>query len=170
MSQQITLYLTPPDIRAAEERVRKCGEFLVLHWLAPTAQPRIVPSLGFEEEGKRWLFFYLVRPEDLTSIQMRKVKKQNSWAIDGLRSPVVEFSTCFFDSTKMRPGRVYLQSRYYGRTGEVVTKSDAFVTWARCVLATVKKTLVRDQRIGAYLGPDTQNWVGQGGVLLKSHE
>ncbi len=171
MGQQTTFYLTPTDLRATEERIRKCGEFLVLHTRASEARPRIVPSLDYEENGKKWLFFYLVRPDDLSSVQMHEVAKQNYWAIDSLRSPVVEFSSCFFDGVKIRQGRVYFQSRYYAETGQLVTKPDSFVKWAESVLAAVKKTLHRDPASGNYVGSDTLTWVQQkGGTLLKSHE
>ena len=123
--------------------------------------------LNFEENGQKWLFFFLVRPDDLASIQMREVRTQNYWSIDDLRSPVVEFSTCFFDGAKMRSGRVYFQTSYYAETGQPVIKPDSFVKWARCVLAAVKKTLHRDPTTGNYVGPDTMTWVKQkGGNLL----
>lgn len=130
-----------------------------------------MPSVDFEENGGKWLFFYLVRPDDLASIQMHEVAKQNYWAIDDLRSPVVEFSSCFFDGVKIRQGRVYFQTRYYAETGQLVTKSESFVKWARCVLAAVKKTLHRDPASGNYVGPDALTWVEQkDGILLKSYE
>jgi hypothetical protein len=171
MSQQVNFYLTPTDLHAAEDRIRKCGDFLVLHTRSLDAKPRIVPSVDFEENGKKWLFFYLVRPTDLASIQMHKVEKQNFWAIDDLQSPVVEFSTCFFDGNKMRQGRVYFQSRYYAETGQTVTKPDSFIKWAKCILATMKKTLHCDSNRGIYIGADALTWADQkGGIFLNVHE
>jgi len=93
MGQQVNFYLSPADLRALEERIRKCGEFLILHSRSPEAKPRIVSSLDFEENGEKWLFFFLVRPAELASIQMHEVAKQNYWAIDDLHSPVVEFTS-----------------------------------------------------------------------------
>lgn len=167
MGQQVRFYLTLKDLHAIEKCIHKCGEYLVLHSRSPNKKPRIVPSLNFEEYGERWLSFRLVRPDDLAFIRMRHVSEQNYWAIDRLRSPVVEFSSGFFDGVKMRHGRLYFQTRYFGKNDELLIKPDPFVKWARCVLAAVKKALHRHPTRHAYVGPDTMIWVEQkGGILL----
>ena len=171
MGQQVNFYATPNDLKAAEERIRQCGDYLVLHARSPQSKPRIVPSVDFEENGKKWLFYYLVKPDDLASVQTREVAKQDYWTIDDLRSPVVEFTSSFFDGAKMRPGRVYFQDRYYADNGQLVTKPESYVKWAKSILVAVKKELQRDTALDAYIGPDALNWVKQqGGTLLKAHQ
>jgi len=168
MGQQVNFYLTPTDLQAAEERIRKCGDFLVLHSRSPESKPRIVPGIDFEENGQKWLFFFLVRPIDLASVIVREVPKQKYWGLDVLRSPILEFSICFFDGAQIRQGRIYFQTQYYDENRQLVAKSDSFLKWARCILGATKKTLHRDPTQGVYIGPDTKTWVEQkGGTLLK---
>jgi hypothetical protein len=172
MGQQVNFYLTPKDLDAVAECIHKCGEYLILHDRSPTRKSRIVPSFNFEENGEQWLFFNLVRPDDLAAVKTYYVPEQKYWIIDHrMRCPVLEFDSCFFDGAKMRRGRLYFQTRYYAKNGELVTKPDSFVKWARRVLAAIKKPLHYDPDRGVYIGPDTMKWVEQkGGRLLKSHE
>ena len=61
MGHQLNFHATLPDVARLEEIVRAIEPVVVLHSRSPTAEPRIVPSVNFEEQGRRWLFYFLVR-------------------------------------------------------------------------------------------------------------
>jgi len=169
MGHQITFYLTPSDLEGAMKRIAACGDFVILHSRSPQSQPRVISTVDFEEEGKPWLYFYITRPEYLRLIKMREVPAQKYWAVDSLRSPVVELNRSTFDGKKIGEGRLYFQDSYYDEAGRKVSKSQPFLEWAKCTLAAMKKTLTQDTSRDTYVGIDaisiTKN---QGGLLKKS--
>lgn len=141
------------------------GPLQILHSRSPTASPRHVPSLDLVEEGAPWLFFHLVRPDDLASVVTRHVPAQGYWTVDVLRSPVIEFSRCFFDGQILRCGRVYYTPSFFGPDDAVVLKSSAFLDWAKLLFAVVKKNLKR--RDTEYIGAEAEAWIASGGVLQR---
>jgi hypothetical protein len=172
MGQQVNFYLTPKDVDVVAECIDKCGDYLILHSRSPTRKSRIVPSFNFKEDGHRWLFFNLVRPEDLAAVKTYYIPEQKYWMSDHLvRPPILEFNSCYYDGKKMRRGRLYFQTRYYAKNGELVTQPDSFLKWGRRVLAAIKKPLHYDPDRGVYIGPDTMKWVEEkGGKLLRPGE
>jgi hypothetical protein len=159
MGNQINFFLTPSDFEAAICRIMQCEKFVILHWKSNTPQPNIIPNFDIEVNGKPLLQFYLARREDLGVIQMRHVPDQNYWAIDDLRSPVIELTRCYFDRHKLRRGRVYLKDFYFNNSGIKMTKSVLFTKWSKRVLAAMRKTLKLDPKLRAYIGPDTLLWM-----------
>lgn len=172
MGQQVNFYLTPKDVDVVAECIRKCGDYLVLHSRSPNPKSRIVPSFNFKENGEQWRYFNLVRPDDLAAVKTYYIPEQKYWMIDHSKHcPVLEFNSCYYDGEKMRRGRLYFQTRYFGENRELVTQPDSFLKWARRVLAAIKKPLQYDPDRGVYIGPDTMKWVEEkGGRLLRSGE
>jgi hypothetical protein len=154
MSQQISFYMTPTDLRAAMKRIADCGDFVILHSRSPQSQPHVLSTDEFEDRGKPWLYFYITRPEFLRSIKMREVPAQGYWAIDSLRSAVIELNRCFYDGSQLKVGRLFFDTSYYDETDQKVAKPESFLAWAKCVLAATKKTLKRDASRSAYIGLD----------------
>src|SRR5438477_40202 len=107
MGQQVIFYMTPGDTSAALGRLRRCGPLVILHSKSPERKPKVVPDLNVTEQGKRWLYFYLTRPTDMSSISMREVPTQRYWAIDEIDSPVIELNLSFYNGQGIRRGRAY---------------------------------------------------------------
>ena len=166
MGHQVNFYVTPQDRTLLEERLREIGPMLVLHSRSPTSAVRKLETLDFAENGKPWLFFYLVRPEDLSAIITRHVPVQGYWTIDVLKSPVVEFNSCFFNGDKLRRGRVYYIDSYYGEDDVLVQKSESFQAWAKSLFGVVKKSLKK--RGADYVGPHAIEWLSSDGGALDS--
>lgn len=167
MGQQINFYMTPRDLEIAMKHIMGCGEYVILHYKSSQSKPNVVPNLEFEENGKPWLYFYLTRSEFLPLIKMYEVPAQKYWAIDSLRSPVLELNRSFFDGKNLRMGRIYFHTNYYDDVGRKVTKSEAFLIWTKCILAVMKKTLKLDRSLGVYIGTDAMVVSNEGGNLLK---
>lgn len=143
MGHQVNFYATRADVQSIELAIRRLGPMLVLHDRSWDRRPRVVDSLDVEQDGKRWLFFFLVRPEDLPQVQLRHVPAQGYWCIDVTESPVVEFH-CPFDSEElMRRGRAYYVDAYYGADDSLVPKSNEFRMWGKRILAAMRKALVK---------------------------
>lgn len=164
MSHQVNFFLDPTDTRNLESELRSLGPLLVLHSRSPSAKPRVVDSVSFEEEGRPWLFFHLVRPEDLDAVVTRHVPAQGYWVVDEQSSPVVQFIRCGFDGRILRRGRLYYVDAIHGPEGEQRLKSEAFRSWAKKVLAVAKKGLRREGF--EYIGPGADAWVGSSGGKL----
>jgi hypothetical protein len=117
----------------------------------------VLPSLDLEEAGQRWLYYYLVRRSDLVNVITEHVPAQGYWTVDVLRSPAVEFESCYFDGKLLRRGRVYYTDGYYGADKAWVAKPPDFLVWAKAVLKVTRKSLHKD---GAdYIGRDAKAWI-----------
>jgi hypothetical protein len=95
---------------------------------------------------------------------MREVPAQGYWTVDGLRSPVIEFQRSFFDGKSLRRGRAYVVEKYYGPNDVLVEKPEAFRTWARSVLGTIKKELHRHGP--DFIGSDAKVWLSSAAGAL----
>lgn len=157
MGHQVNFYLCPTDLRSIECTLREVGPLTILHSRSSNPKPRNVESLELNENGQLWLYFYLVRPEDIRSVTMTHIPAQAYWTVDVLRSPVVEFNRCFFDEIVLRRGRLYYIDKFYGSDGTTLEKPMEFVTWAKSLLLTTKKALKRHG--SDYIGPDAKEWL-----------
>ncbi len=119
--------------------------------------------LDYVENERRWLYLFLVRPEDMERVVTSDVSEQQYWEVDVLRSPVVQFNRSFSNGAILRSGRLYYVDGYYGEDGVWLEKDSAFRGWAKRTLATAKKFLRRCER--DYVGPDTLKWLQEGGEL-----
>jgi hypothetical protein len=157
MSHQVYYFLTPTDISTLENWLRDLSDLCILHSHSSEPAPRIVESLNLEEDGKRWLFYFITRSDFVDQIVTRHIPAQNRWTLDELRSPIIEFSACFFDGQILREGRMYYVDGFYGANGRWEDKPESFRTWAKSVFAKAKKMLKR--RNDFYIGPDAENWL-----------
>lgn len=160
MGHQVNFHAAPQDIGDIEAAIRKLEPMAVLHDRSPEARPRVLPSLRFEEDGQPLLFYFLVRESDLSQVVTRHVPAQGYWSVDGLRSPVIEFNSCYFDGRVLRRGRVYYVDGFYGEDDVWVDKQQSFRTWANAVLKATKKCLRK--RGSDYIGPAAAEWLAQG--------
>lgn len=156
MGRQVNFHAIPADVAALEATITKVEPMLILHVRSPTAEPRVVSSLHIEENGKPWLFYYLIRESDLKSIIMQHIAEEH-WRVDYLRSPAIEFTSCYFDGKILRRGRLYYVGGFYGEDDAWVEKPADFRRWGDKVLKATKKFLQRHE--GDYIGQDALNWV-----------
>lgn len=137
-----------------EARLKKLDDVLILHSRSLKPEPRIVESANFKENGRRWLYFYLVRPDDVPAINFEEVPQQHYWSIDVSSSPVVELTTCYFDGRVLKRGRLYYTEGSYGDDDHWVEKPESFKSWAKRLLSAARKTLTLDHDVSAYVGPE----------------
>jgi hypothetical protein len=164
MSKQLSFYLTPKDLRQLEPLLRACGPLAVLHSRSPSSSPKVLPTFDIKEGGKDWLFLFLAREQDVSQILMEEVRAQGYWSIDDLKSPVAEFTRCFFDDARLRCGRIYFKTDYYDPAGKLVEKPTPFLEWADCILKTLKKSLKKSGNY--YVGDDAAQWRAKGGKFI----
>lgn len=164
MGHQVVFYMSPQDTRDVELRLRSLGPIAILHSESGTKRPRVLQSLGHEEGGQPWLFFFLARPQDVDHVNMIEVPAQGCWAVDVLCSPVIEFTRCYFDQTILRQGRVYYTDGFYNEDGLWVAKPGDFLGWAKSVRSAVRKSLMRHN--AALIGNDAALWLARGGGRL----
>lgn len=157
MGHQVNFYATPVDIGELERSIGQLEPTVIVHSRSPSAGPRIVSSLNLTEDGQRWLFYFLVRESDLLHVVTEHVPAQGYWAIDAIRSPVIEFNSCYFDGKVLRRGRVYYVDGFYGEDEAWVEKSESFRIWAQAVLRTTKKALKKHGT--DYIGKDALAWL-----------
>lgn len=168
MGHQINFFLGPNDELDLERRLRNVDELTVLHKRSPTPEPRVVNSMNLTQDGKQWLFLYLVRPADLIAVRTREVAAQGYWMVDDLTSPVVEAHRCYYDGKILRRGRLYYVDGFYDNQDSWVEKPMDFKTWTRRLFAAVRKPLTYDKRRGAYIGPEAAQMRLAGDVEFKS--
>jgi len=159
MGHQVNFFALPVEIAEIREKLESAGDFLIIRNRSETAVPDIVGS--FEERWKQqpWLYFCLVRRENLQDVVTCKVGEQDYWTVDVTRSPVVEFHRPFFDNECLRRGRAYFVDGIFGPNGEKIDKPDDFTKWAKRVLLIIRKSLCK--RGSDYIGEQALDWLAQ---------
>lgn len=144
-SKQINFYILPEEQEWFESQLRQQGEFVVIRDLSSLSAPELADSTVVHEMGKERLRIYLARSSDVSCIVGRPIPAKSAWSIDEIRSPVVEFSRCYFDGRSLlRRGRLYVVTNYYD--GDCfVEKPTEFLDWAKSLLAIARRELVRRQ-------------------------
>lgn len=160
MGHQVNFWALPADIAELEMRLRELEPMLILHARSQTSTPRILPALSHTESGHPWLFYWLARACDLEHVRTKHVPAQGYWTVESLYSPVVEFSSCYFDGRILRRGRVHYSDGFYDEHGAWVEKPTSFRTWAESILRTTKKCLGRHST--DYIGRAASHWFEQG--------
>jgi hypothetical protein len=158
MSHQINFFITPKDTELLERKFRNIGPMLILHRISDSDKPKVIDSFGFVNQTTTWLYFYLVRPEDLGSVLMIHVPEQGHWVVDGLFSPTIEFYQSFFDYKVLRRGRIFYDDGYYQRDGKWADKNTAFIRWAKSIFSITRKSLKKNSS-GYFMGDHAQKWV-----------
>ena len=165
MGHQINFFLGPKDLSELEMRLRAVGELVILHSRSPKPEPRIVDSVDFAENGKRWSL-YLVRQADLTNVVLKNVAAQGYWLVDGLFSPVVELDRCHYNGEVLKRGRLYYVDGFY--QGDAwIEKSPAFKDWAKRLFTAARKTLKHNKELLANVGPEALEMRARG-IEFKS--
>lgn len=166
MGHQVNFYATPPDIDRLGALIGCLESTTVLHDRSPSAKPRVLPSLTFKDKDNEQplLFYFLVREEDVSKVVTRHVSAQGYWAVDVLESPVVEFSSCYFDGKILRRGRVHYVDGFYGEGGAWIDKPESFRAWARNLFKVTRKALKKHGT--DYIGEDALSWLMRGGGKL----
>lgn len=160
MGHQVNFYLDQDDTKKIESVLRSIGPLLVLHSRSGQPEPRVVDCLLHDEDSRSWLFYHLVRPEDLDGVNLRHVPAQGYWTVDVLTSPVVEFNGCFFDGAILRRGRVYYVDGFYDANQQWKMKSTGFRDWAKAALGGTRKALKKHQ--SDYIGTGAEAWRASG--------
>ena len=161
MGKQINFFLLPSDLTKLENKLKDTCSLIILHNKSDSSTPRKLMNLNLIENNHRWLFYYLVRPDDIGSLVINYVPKQNYWVIDVLRSPVIEVTSCFFDGQNLRRGRIYYIDKFYGENDEVVEKPENFKKWAQQIFSVTKKNLLKFDK--DYIGEEAKKWLDQSG-------
>jgi hypothetical protein len=164
MGRQANFWALPEDIEDLLVPIKGLHAVEVVHSRSPSAKPRIVGTLNFVENQHRWLDYFLVRREDLPQVAMEHISAQGYWVVDYVRSPVVEFSSCFFNERVLRRGRVYYNEGY-DEGSEWRLKPEAFRAWAARVVAKTRKQLMRHGT--NFLGKRAAVWMKEKGGKLE---
>jgi len=130
MGKQLVTFMAHSDSKRLIAGLQEIEGFLIVHSRSKNDQPTIVDSVTINQDGRFWLYYFLVRNDDLDSIIMREVPAQGYWVVDSLRSPVIEFTQSFSDGQRIRAGRLWYESGYFGEQGEPLQKSQKFLAWA----------------------------------------
>ncbi len=157
MGHQVNFHLTPTDTSELEARMHAVGPMVVLHSRSATGKPRILENLDLTEGEQPWLYYFLVRPDDLDEVAMHHVPAQGYWTVDVLKSPVIEFNRCFFDGKLLRRGRVYYADSFYSPDNQMVLKSEAFRKWGQSILRVARKGLKKNGLL--YIGRNAGEWL-----------
>lgn len=163
MARQVNFFLLPEDASEIEQLIRSYAPVRILRRNTKNAKFVEANTLVFDTQKQPELFFALAREPDLRLISNREVTLGERYVVDTLRSPVVEFTSCFFDDAILRRGRMYFTSGYYDENGEWVTKDEMFVSWATKLLSKVRRKLVKPEGDVFYYGKATNMWHRNGG-------
>jgi hypothetical protein len=158
MGRQVNFFFLPQDLVECEERIRKLGpvNFFEAHSDSPV--PKLLANTEWVEMGKTIFKIYLCRPEDLPLVKLSEIKEQGWFVVEGFISPVIELNRCYFNGQMLRRGRLYYNESYYAGDGELISKPNDFIIWARKVLRAAVRGLSKSPNVTAYAGKDAILW------------
>jgi len=154
MGHQINFFLSPDDIFKLEKEILSLENTLILKDQSRGPFPSTVKSTELTENGRHWLFFYLVREKDLDKVITKEVVTQGHWRIDEMFSPVIELIRSSYDGEIFRRGRLYYNDTYYNGQGKLVSKTPGFCAWAKKVISKARRNLIYDKNLLSYLGKE----------------
>ncbi|MEP6850581.1 MAG: hypothetical protein ABI999_17110 [Acidobacteriota bacterium] len=154
MGHQFTFYLTPNDIVDLNSTLSAIDDLVILSRRSPRPSPMILDSVNFAQNGQREYLFHIVQRATLDFIRMKEVPAQEYWAIDSLSEPVIDLTLRHFEGNELKPGRLYYNDILFDENGRPGKKEASFLSWARGVFSTVKKSLNPDSDLDAYLGDE----------------
>jgi hypothetical protein len=164
MGRQVNYYMTAEDHRAFEERLRRASDFVAIR----SRSPRSEPSIADLSQTCDTLFLYLVRPSQLPEVIMREIPTRQEYVVEGLYSPVVEYSRCYQGDRLIRRGRLYVQEGYYDDAGKWIVKDEAFLAWSRRLLATACRFFEGRRLSFFYLGEGAERARAAGFELTQA--
>ena len=148
MELQINFFLTAEDQVAFEEHLKKAGDFVAIRWKSDKPEPAVVDLSAHTGV----LSLRLVLPQHLVKVSMQPILTRREYSVDGLISPVVEYSRCPQEDRLIRRGRLYFQEGYFDAAGKWIVKDEAFVTWARRLRETARRFFKKRRISFFYLG------------------
>jgi hypothetical protein len=164
MGRQINFYLLPEDTDIIEKVLREKVEISFWEDISNSPAPEEASSLKIESMGKSPLTVYLSLPKHGKDIVCKQVQNQGYWTVDDLRSPVLEFSRCYFDGVVLRRGRFFYQTGYYGDDDNWVDKPESFIKWAEKIFRLLKKLLKKPSGQDYYFGEQALKWIETGAI------
>lgn len=141
MGRQLVTLLTQSDSEGLMARLKEIDGLCIIHSRSRNDRPMVVDSITIKQDERVWLYYFLVRDDDVGSVVMREVPAQNYWVVDSLRSPVIEFTRSFCDGQQIRAGRLWYEKGYFGDEGEPLQKSQQFLTWADKIFKSSRQYL-----------------------------
>jgi len=158
MGPQLKVLLLPEDVASLEIGLAPLDPKWIPYGLQ-SSRLTTIPTAKLQHSGKEDLKLYLAREEDLNLIRIRSLGDSSGWTVDSLRSPVVEFSRCFFDGVTLVAGRFFYDLAFLDQGGSCIHKEAGFLTWAEHVFRVLRKTLCRHTTFDAYVGPYAKEWL-----------
>jgi len=167
MGKQINFFLSRNDSANLERTLLELEPSILLDSRSRGPFPKPYDEDEELEGGRRNLFLYLVRRDDLESVITNEVPTQGYWSILDLYSSVIEVTRCGDADNVLRRGRLYYIESYFDEKDKLVSKSDEFRTWAKRVLSKARRMLTYDKELSAYLG-DEAIQMRKAGVPFRS--
>jgi hypothetical protein len=163
MGRQINFYLTAEDQVAFEEHLKKAGDFVAIRWKSDKPEPAVVDL----STQRSVLTLRLALPQHLSRVSMQPIRTRQEYSVDGLISPVVEYSRCPQEDRLIRRGRLYFQEGYFDAAGKWVVKDEVFITWARRLRETARRFFKRRRISFFYLGEGAEKARAEGFELSQ---
>jgi hypothetical protein len=156
VGKQVNFFMHPDDLAEFDAWLRNRDETVVLADCSQTPMPQLLSSVSIGRMGEESLRVFLVRSTDLPNVISRSIPNRG-YLIDGLRSPVVEFSRCYFDDKLLRRGRLYYDPGFWDEKKQWKTKVAAFSRWADAILRRIRSAY-KTKQSSSYVGPSATKW------------
>jgi hypothetical protein len=165
-SQQVNFYLLPEEQEWFETTLKECDDFVVVTGMNSPMEPQIVNTTVIQQMGQEKLTIYLCRSLETSCLVARSIPTRKLWVVDELRSPVVEYTRCYFDGGLLRRGRLYVVGQFFDDAGQRVEKNPGFVLWAKSLITKAKSVLKRRDD-GDYIGPKALQALESGQIRIS---
>jgi len=156
MAKQVNFFMHPGDLADFDAWLRAREGTVVLADYSQTSTPQLLPSATCARKDEESLRVFLVRDSDLRNVVSQPIPNQG-FLVDCLRSPVVEFSRCYFNGDLLRSGRLYYDTGYWDEKKRWKAKPEVFWRWADAILRKIRSTY-KTKRASSYVGPGAAKW------------
>lgn len=167
-SKQVNFYLTPNDQKLLMSKINEVVSYVVASEITRNRNIKFLNDTNITRMGEERLRICLTRPEDVDKIVLKHIEKQGYSIIDDIRSPVIQFSRCYYKDGLLRRGRFYFISGYYNDDREFYLKEDSFIKWADMILKLTRKVLTKDGNSIEYYGKEALKLKEESRVTFSS--
>ena len=155
-SRQLNFYLNMHDQFILDAKIQNVENTVFCKYLSPNKSPVFLKTTKIDDMGNEYLKILILREQDIDKLIFREIKDTDSFSINTIKSPVLEYSRCFVSDDLIRRGRLYFIKTYYNEQESLIEKEPCFVAWASRVIKEARGGLILEK---------PRNYFGPGGAF-----
>jgi hypothetical protein len=165
LGRQVTFFMAREDEDKFLSFVKTTGDVDILPLVSPSSEFSGVNTLPEPFSMENWRQFWLFNRSISPRFESEFVQEQGGYVLNGLLSPVVEFSRSYVEGNTMRPGRIWAEFTVVdGETNDLDQKDRNFRNWYETLAKWIRKEFYHTGLM-IFAGKGALRFQDQGGIL-----